>query len=135
MIFIIGNGVRQGDTLSSTLFLLYINDLVETLNGLDIGINIDVRKVCALLYADDVLLMVESSCDLQILLDVLYNWCCKWKLGVNYETSKIVHFSRKRKSRSEYIFRLGNFNLDHTYSNKYLRVYFNEYWDYEYTLA
>ncbi len=25
--FVIGNGVRQGDTLSSTLFLLYINDL------------------------------------------------------------------------------------------------------------
>ena len=43
--FVIGNGVRQGYTLSSTLFLLYIDHVVETLNGLDIGINIDVSKV------------------------------------------------------------------------------------------
>ncbi len=71
--FIIGNGVRQGDTLSSTLFLFYINDIVETLNGLDTRINIDVRKVCALLYADDVVLVAESLYDLQRLLDALYN--------------------------------------------------------------
>ncbi len=63
--FVIGNGFRQDDTLSSTLFLLYINDIVETLNVLDTGINIDVRKVCALLYADNVMLVAESPCDLQ----------------------------------------------------------------------
>ncbi len=70
---------------------------METLNGLDIGINIDVRKVCALLYADDVVLVSESPCDLQKLLDALYNWCCKWKLRVNYEKSKIIHFRKKRE--------------------------------------
>ncbi len=69
---VIENGVRQGDTLSSTLFLLYINDLVKTLNGLDIGINIDVRKVCCLLYADVVVLVSESPCDLQRLQDALH---------------------------------------------------------------
>ncbi len=73
-LFIIGNGLRQGNTLSSTLFLICINDLVETLNCLDIGINTDVRNVCALLYADYVVLVAESSCDLQRLLDALYSW-------------------------------------------------------------
>ncbi len=42
--FVIGNGVKQRDTLDSTSFLFYIHDLVETLNGLDIGINIDGKK-------------------------------------------------------------------------------------------
>ncbi len=128
--FVIGNGVRQGGTLSSTLFPLYINDLVETLNGLDIGINIDVRKVCALLYIDDVVLAAESP----RLLDALYNWCCKWKIGENYEKSKIFYFMKKRKFRSEYTFRLLNCHLNYINSYKYLEVYFNEHLDYEYNL-
>ncbi len=47
----------------------------------------------------------------------------------------MVHFREKRKLKSEDTFRLGNDNLDSTDSCKYLGVYFNEYLDYEYTLA
>ncbi len=38
---------------------------------------IDVRNVCVVLCADDVVLVAESPCDLQRLLDVLYHWYCK----------------------------------------------------------
>ncbi len=49
--------------------------------------------------------------------------------------SKIIHFRKKRKSRSEYTFRLGNCHLNYTNFYKYLGVYFNEHLDCEYTLA
>ena len=78
-------------------------------------------------------LVAESPCDLPRLLDALYNWCCKWKPGVNYEKSKIIHIRKKRKSRSEYIFCLGNCHLNYTKSYKYLEVYYNEHLDYGYT--
>ncbi len=38
--FVIQQGVREGDTLSSTMFLVYINDLIQYLNRLGVGINL-----------------------------------------------------------------------------------------------
>ena len=54
--FNVSNGVRQGDPLSTTLFNIYINDLVEhlTLLGLRINIGNDI-KMCILMYADDII--------------------------------------------------------------------------------
>ena len=41
--------VRQGDTMSPTLFNLYTNDLVDELNALKCGVDIDGRWVFILL--------------------------------------------------------------------------------------
>ena len=41
--------VRQGDTLSSTMCLVYINDLIQYLNSC-VGIKIFGRTLCGLLY-------------------------------------------------------------------------------------
>ena len=51
------NGVRQGDPISSSLFSVYINDLVSDINTLKMGINIGEDLVSLLLYADDLVLM------------------------------------------------------------------------------
>ena len=50
-------GVRQGDTLSPTLFGLYVNDLVEALNNTNSGISIGDLQLSCLLYADDLVLL------------------------------------------------------------------------------
>ncbi len=72
--FIIKNEVRQGDTLSTTLFLVYINDFVNELNRLDVGININGTKLCTLFYANDVVLFADNPDDLQKMLRVFNEW-------------------------------------------------------------
>ena len=54
--FDVSYGLKQGCSLSSILFNLYINDLTLKINSLDIGIEINGEKVGILAYADDVVL-------------------------------------------------------------------------------
>ncbi len=63
-------GVKQGDTLSPIIiFGIFINDIVDDVKSVNIGINIDGINVCILLYADDIVLLSETEEGLQKLLD------------------------------------------------------------------
>ena len=59
--FGVNSGVRQGDTLSSTLFAIYINSLAKEIKELGLGIDINGNKVLILLYADDMLLKKQKE--------------------------------------------------------------------------
>ncbi len=53
---VIQQGVRQGDTPSSTMFLeVYINDLTQYLNRLGVGIKISGETLSGLLYIYNIL--------------------------------------------------------------------------------
>ena len=62
-------GVKQGDTISPTLFAIYINDLAGELDqsGLGVKVGADLQLSC-LLYADDIVLLADNEDDLQALL-------------------------------------------------------------------
>ena len=76
-------GVKQGDTLSPTLFTVYINDLASELRDSMLGIKLEnnsgilLEIVSTLLYADDIVLLAENENDLQSMLLILENWCKK----------------------------------------------------------
>ena len=50
-------GVRQGESLSPFLFAMFLNDIENIFieKGLP-GINIDMFKLCLILYADDIVI-------------------------------------------------------------------------------
>lgn len=49
----------------------FLNSLVTDIKALDTGIDIDGEKVGILLYAGDIVLIVQNESDLQLLLDIL----------------------------------------------------------------
>ena len=118
--FEVNSGVRQGDSLSPTLFSIYINDLIIDLNSMDSGVDINGRRVCCLLYADDIVIFCNTESDLQKLLDRAHRWCYKWKMQINHEKSNIVHFRRKRVNRSSRRFKFGSKEMSVVNGYKYL---------------
>ena len=99
--------MKQGDPLSPTLFSLYINDLAKTLK--ENGPSLKLGDLCIniLLYADDMVLIAENEEDLQVLLDIMCQWCSKWRLNVNKGKTEIVHFRSARKKQTIFNFKYG----------------------------
>ena len=68
-------GVRQEGVLSTHLFSLFIDDILLKLNKSSLGCHIKSLCLNAIMYADDILLMSISVCDLQSMCLLFWrNW-------------------------------------------------------------
>ena len=129
-------GVRQGDTLSPTLFGLYINDLAKDLDETGKGIKLqEDLRVSSLLYADDLAILAESESDLQNQLDILEKWCKKWRMRVNVKKTKIVHFRIKSQVKSSFSFTFNQEQVECVNRYKYLGIILDENLDFNCTAS
>ena len=118
-------GVRQGECLSPFLFCMYINDLEEELiikgaRGIDIGVS----NLYLLLYADDIVLFGKTPEDLQISLNILEDYCKRWKLKVNIDKTKIVVFRKGGRISNNVRFIYDNAEIEIVNRFCYLGVVF-----------
>ena len=81
-------------------------------------------RLYVLLYADDTIILAESSNDLQCALNSLKSYCATWDLAVNTSKTKIVIFS-KGKVRNKPTFYFGNDTIEVCDDYTYLGVIFN----------
>ena len=90
----------------NTITLTPLHEHVLGLNSIsdELDSRLDIfMKWFIFLYADDdTLLMVESSNNLQTLLDKFYLYCDTWKMKVNVDKTKIVVFSKGQLPRKSY---------------------------------
>ncbi|OMJ25873.1 Retrovirus-related Pol polyprotein from type-1 retrotransposable element R2 [Smittium culicis] len=74
-------GVRQGCPASPILFDFYINDIFKGVRGVRVpGLT---SRIPGLLFADDAVLLAESSADLQDALNAITEWSDTWEMAVN----------------------------------------------------
>ncbi|OMJ19441.1 RNA-directed DNA polymerase from mobile element jockey, partial [Smittium culicis] len=84
-------GVRKGCPASPILFNFFINDIFKGVRGLRVpGLT---SRIPGLLFADDTVLLVESSADLQAALDTITEWSDTWEMAVNASKCGIMTIS------------------------------------------
>ena len=67
---------------------------------LNLGVSIDDENICALLYANDIVIFSESEVNLQRILDTVHTWCSHWRLKININKTNIVHFRKQCQNRT-----------------------------------
>lgn len=120
-------GVQQGNTLSPTLFNIFINDITENLPDFDsppIGKQ-SKNKISCLLYADDLVLLSKTKGGLQTKLDHLNNYCEKWGLKINTDKTKVLVFCRTN-TNVKTLFKCGLTFITIADQYKYLGIVFNQ---------
>jgi hypothetical protein len=139
-------GVKQGDTLSPTLFSAFINDLAIELDRSGYGVKINLPAdhsdttgpatspqltLGSLLYADDIVCVAETEADLQFLINIVHSWCIKNRLECNMLKTNIMHVRRNLVTRSKFSFKLGNNIINYCKEYKYLGLTINQFLNFE----
>ena len=75
--------------------------------------------------------LAEKEQDLQLMLDSMHIWANKWRMKVNAEKSKKLHFRPKRKPVAEFIFKYGNIKLERTTEYRYLGIHLDQHLDFK----
>ena len=115
---------RQGENLCTFLFSIFLNDLENLFSESNISPLEQIQeksfqelntlfKIFVILYADDTVVLAESEEGMQNVLDIFQLYCKQWKLEVS-----------KRKSRSNFEFKLQHETIEVVDSFSYLGILF-----------
>ena len=92
------------------------------------------KNICILLFTDDIAILARTESDLQKMLNVVHEWCQKWRLNINQKKSKIIHFRFKGKLQSTFQFKCGDVNIDYIQKYKYLGMWLQENLDHAFAV-
>ena len=93
--FSLARGVKQGDSLSPTLFNCFINDLHEIFDNSCDPLFLEESKVSSLSFADDLVLLSSSHEGLQNAINKLETYCFDWQHTVNIKKTKVLTFQNR----------------------------------------
>ena len=95
--FNVGVDIKQGEPLSLILFLLFVNDISDSIDFNNLTEN-DMNRlsICLLLFADDLALFTTDKHSLQAQLDSIHLYSTRWELAINVAKTKICVFEKRK---------------------------------------
>ena len=87
-------------------------------------VSLNCLKLNCLMYADDLVLMLETAEGLQNSLNILYSYCCDWGLHIDIGKTKSLVIDNTGRLEKD-IFRINNIPIDRTRVYKYLGILFS----------
>ena len=98
-------GLHEGDPISPTLYLYFIDDLLKEVYAKHPGVQIvdcstgAVSDVAAAMQADDLVVVCESLEEIQAVAKTVYAYSKKWRFKLNSVKSAVMHVAIKGASR------------------------------------
>ena len=90
----INQGVAQGCILSPTLFLIYINGMLNEIEKCpELGAKFSQNKMSGLLFANDFVGVTEIGPALKSLIDIVHNYSKCWRFEANVKNVQL-YFSK-----------------------------------------
>jgi len=88
-------GVRQGGVLSPVLLNVYVNSVIQRLQLSNCGCVIGAQFLGCIMYADDLVLLSQSVCDLQKMIDICVDEALCLSLKFNVKKSCVLRFGTR----------------------------------------
>ena len=89
------SGVPQGSVLGPLLFVIYINDLDDNVQGM-VSKFADDTKIGGIVNSEDGVSRLQED------IDELVRWASKWQMEFNPDKCEVIHFGRNNLE-SEYV--------------------------------
>jgi len=120
--FDVNIGLRQGCVLSPILFDIFVNDLVAELKEKGWGVEVGMSRLSILLFADDIVLVADSAQELQQMLDLVTDFCSRWRCDCNTKKTEVVVYGKgvSKAEMEKMRFHMGAAELRVVVSYKYL---------------
>ena len=121
--FTVSAGVRQGGVLSPLLFASYVDVVIEKTISHGDGCHVGVHNMSIFMYADDLVLLSPSVCQLQRMINVVAGEIADLDMTVNTDKSYCVSFG-KRHNNEKICLTLNGTDLVWKKELKYLGILF-----------
>ena len=112
-------GLREGCVLSPILFSIFIMDLAEKLKRKGLGVKTKGHWLGACFFADDIVLVADTSKVLQEMLDLVGRFAKDWKMQFNAKKCGVLVVGEKRKKR---LWKLGKDSVEAV--EEYIIIFF-----------
>lgn len=120
--FPISQGVRQGGVLSTFLYLVFINDLLQELQNQNPNTGIHSIRSSNPALADDISCIALSPRGLQTLLNTAYDFSIRWRFKFNASKSNVLYFSPTGINNNSLSWKLGHDTIKISKSYNHLGI-------------